>query len=281
MSNDKIKILKRRAWSAVPDDILQDKRMSLKARAVLAWIVGRHPDWVLYIRQMQHLLGMTETMWKSIRNELEDAGYYKQQRVQLANGKIHWEKCIADVSEQPSPGLPPMAKTTDGETRDGSTAHGVTTGGQVGDIPPIENQKELPPPPTSSRKPSSSKSTRQPVVADMDDLVEAAYWQATRADKLILNPSAWRASVRKRLQEDGPSREDRLCLEEWRASLKAKERRQAEEAERVAKAAPVADREVARQHLRNLRRPSVVSGQFTDNSETTAIPHQDDGETQQ
>ena len=173
-----------------------------------------------------------------------------------------------------------MAKTTDGETRDGSTTHGVTTGGQAGDIPPIESQKELPPPPTSSRKPSPSKSTQQPVAADVDDLVEAAYWQATRADKLILNPSAWRASVRKRLQADGPSREDRLCLEEWRASLKAKERRQAEEAERVAKAAPVADREVARQHLRNLRRPSVVSGQFTDNGETTAIPHQDDGGTQ-
>lgn len=143
MSSDKIKILKRRAWSAVPDDILQDKRMSLKARAVLAWIVGRHPDWVLYIRQMQHLLGMTEAMWKSIRNELEGAGYYKQQRVQLANGKIHWEKCVTDVSEQPSPGLPSMAKTTDGETRDGSTTHGVTTGGRAGGYTTYRESKRV------------------------------------------------------------------------------------------------------------------------------------------
>lgn len=35
MSNDPVKILKRRAWSSVPDDLLQDQRISLKARAVI------------------------------------------------------------------------------------------------------------------------------------------------------------------------------------------------------------------------------------------------------
>ncbi len=152
MSNDFIKLIKGRAWSPVPDDILQDTRMSLKTRAVLAWIVARPTNWDLYIRQMQRVLGMTETMWKSIRSELETAGYYRQQRVQLPDGKIHWEKSITDVSDPPSPGSPRMANTIHGRTRHGSTSggraiHGAAIGGEVGDIPSVENQRIKPPPP--------------------------------------------------------------------------------------------------------------------------------------
>ena len=278
MSNDPVKIIKRRAWSAVPDDLLQDKRISLKARAVMAWIVGRPADWILYIRQMQVALGMTETMWKSIRSELEAACYYRQQRVQLMNGKIHWEKTFTDEPLQPTPSSPPMAKTIGGEP-----SRGFATGGEVGDIPPIQKQKNLPPPPTSSRKRSAPKSTPLPVVGNVDELVDAAFWQATKADKPIMNPSAWRASVRKRIQDNGPSAEDHLCLDEWRAFLQAQERRQVEEAEKAAKETqPVANREVAMAHLRDMKRPfgrSRSSPENPGNGETTANQPQDDGET--
>lgn len=276
MSNDFINLIKGRAWSPVPDDILEDTRMSLKARAVMAWIVGRPSKWILYIRQMQHVLGMTETMWKSIRSELEAAGYYRQERVRGADGKIHWRKSITDVSA-PSPQSPPMAKTIDGEPYSG-----FATGGEVGDIPPIKKQRKLPPPPTSSRKHTKSEPTPQQVVVDLDDLVDAAFWQAIKADKQIANPSAWRASVRKRIQENGPSQEDQLCLEEWRAFLKAQERRQAEEAEKVAKAVPVSDPDVARERASNLSRSfgrSASRRKNSSNGETTANQPQDDGET--
>jgi hypothetical protein len=277
MSNDFINLIKGRAWSPVPDDILEDTRMSLKARAVMAWIVGRPSNWILYIRQMQRALGMTETIWKSVRSELETAGYYRQERVRRADGKIHWEKSISDVSA-PSPQKPPMAKTIGGEP-----ASGFATGGKVGDIPPIQKQKNLPPPPTSSRKLRSKEPRPQPVVEDMDELVDAAFWQATKADKPIMNPSAWRASVRKRIQENGPSAEDHLCLEEWRAFLKAQERRQAEDAEKAAKEVqPVADPEFARERLRNMSRSfgrSASRRKNPGNGETTANQPQDDGET--
>lgn len=276
MSNDFINLIKGRAWSPVPDDILEDTRMSLKARAVMAWIVGRPTNWILYIRQMQHALGMTETIWKSVRSELETAGYYRQERVRRADGKIHWEKSISDVSA-PSLQKPPMAKTIGGEP-----ASGFATGGKVGDIPPIQKQRKLPPPPTSSRKHAQSESTPQQVVAELDELVEAAYWQAMKADKPIMNPSAWRASVRKRIQENGPSAEDLLCLDDRRAFLKAMERRQAEEAEKAAKAAPVSDPDVARKRASNLSRSfgrSASRRENPGNGETTVIQPQDDGET--
>jgi len=265
MSNDPVKILKRRAWSSVPDDILQDQRISLKARAVMAWIVGRPPNWILYIQHMQYIIGMTEAMWKSIRKELETAGYYKQERVQLTTGKIHWEKSFTDEPMQPTPSSPPMEKTI---------------GGEVWDIPPIKKQRKLPPPPTSSRKHAQSESTPQQVVEDMDELVEAAYWQAMKADKPIKNPSAWRASVRKRIQENGPSPEDQQCLEEWRAFNKAQERRQAEAAEKAAKGALVSDPDVARERASKLSRSfgrSKLPQKNPGNGETTANHHQDDG----
>lgn len=175
------------------------------------------------------------------------------------------------------PQSPPMAKTIGGEP-----ASGFATGGEVGDIPPIHKQKNLPPPPTSSRKLRSKESTPQQVVVELDELVDAAFWQATKADKPIINPSAWRASVRKRLQENGPSHEDQLCLEEWRAFLKAIERRQAEEAEKAAKEAPVSDPDVARERLSNLSRSFGRSASRRinpGNGETTANQPQDDGET--
>jgi hypothetical protein len=104
-----------------------------------------------------------------------------------------------------------------------------------------------------------------------------------KADKVILNPSAWRASVRKRIQDNGPSAEDQSCLEDWRAFLKAKECRQAEVAEKAAKAAqPVADREFARERASVLSRSFGRSASRRKNpgdGETTANQPQDDGET--
>jgi len=73
-----------------------------------------------------------------------------------------------------------------------------------------------------------------------------------------------------------------LCLDQWRAFLKVMERRQAEEAEKAAKAQPVTDREVARERLRDLKLPYGRSGssrKISGNGETTANQPQDDGET--
>jgi len=41
----KVRVEKRFAFSAVPDALLEDKRLSLSARAVLGWMLGRPPGW--------------------------------------------------------------------------------------------------------------------------------------------------------------------------------------------------------------------------------------------
>jgi hypothetical protein len=253
----------------------------MRARLVLAWMLGRPDGWIIRIAHMMKVLGMSEHIWTAIRNELQQVGYYRQTRIRLDTGRFVWEKEAIDPPEAPSPKVSGMVATTPGAAGHDGFRHDDFRPDSFGDIPPSSNQDQLPPPPTSAKKRAQSQSLPQQVVENLDELVEAAYWQATRADKQIMNPSAWRASVRKRIQENGPSPEDQLCLEEWRAFLKAIERRQAEEAEKTAKAAPVSDPDVARERASNLSRSfgrSASRRKNPGNGETTANQPQDDGE---
>jgi hypothetical protein len=282
MSNDDIVVRKRRSWSSVPDDVLEDLRLSPRSRFLLAWMLGRPNDWKIQVGHMLTVLGVSDYEWRSSRAELQRHGYYLQVRVRQNNGSFAWKKEVFDHPVPPSSRNSRMAETIRGSVGDEKLAHESVMDEFLEDIPPPSKHNQLPPPPTSSAKRRSSVTTPQPVVEDLDDLIEAAYWQAMKADKLITNPSAWRASVRKRIQENGPSAEDQFCLEEWRVSLKAKERRQAEEAEKAAKIEPVADMDAARERLRNLVRPFGKVGGFStvvDKGETTENQPQDDGET--
>jgi hypothetical protein len=282
MSNDDIVVHKRRSWSAIPDDILEDLRLNPRSRVLIGWMVGRPRDWKIQVGYMLKALGISEYEWRSSRAELQHCGYYRQTRTRQSNGSFAWKKEVFDPPLPPSLRNSQMVDTIRGSVVDEKLAHESVMDEFLEDIPPPSKQDHLPPP-TSSKKLRSKVSAPQQVVVDLDELVEAAYWQAMKADKAIKNPSAWRASVRKRIQENGPSAEDLLCLDQWRAFLKAIERRQAEEVEKAAKTAqPVTDREVARERASNLSRSfgrSASRRTNPDNGESTANQPQDDGET--
>ncbi len=224
MSSDSITVRKRRKWSAVPDDVLEHPRLSLRARAVLGWMLGRADGWVIQVEHMLRVLRMTEYVWASVRSELQEAGYYRQTRVRQPNGTITWLKDVLDPPEPPSPRESRMVKTIRGSARDGSVARGSAMHGSLGDIPPEVDQNEIPPPPTSSIEPAPkeiSKPADTVVVEFLDELVEAAFWKSRQSGKSICNLNGWRATVRKRIQESGSSPEDRDCLKEWREAMNA------------------------------------------------------------
>lgn len=119
-----ITLKKRRSWSSVPDDVLEDTRLSLRARAVLSWMLGRPAGWELYVGHMRHVLDVSEHVWVSIRAELEGIGYYTQSRSRDAAGKIVW---VREVSDTPTPPTPKPSRM------DGAM-HGDAMHGGVGDI---------------------------------------------------------------------------------------------------------------------------------------------------
>lgn len=135
-----LKVQKKRPWSSVPDDILTNKSLSAVARLVLAYLVGRPGDWVVYVAQVQRVLGLSEARWARARKELAAAGYYSQNRLQNKAGQWVWENIVTDTPTIPS------------KSMDGETIPRFSRDGKSGDITKDLNQQDLnkeikPPPP--------------------------------------------------------------------------------------------------------------------------------------
>ena len=127
-------VRKRRAFSAVPDDILLDHRISMPARLVLAYLVGRPENWEIHVWQVCKVFQLKESSWKRLRRELEGAGYFRQTRAQGEGGKWQW---LHEVFDEPQPigQIEPMEGATIGHfPTDGGPIDGAATGGQAADI---------------------------------------------------------------------------------------------------------------------------------------------------
>lgn len=128
-----IDIRKKRPFGAVPDDILQDKRLSISARCVLAWMIGRPAGWIIRVEHMRHVLGLTDGVWRRIREELKACSYYVQERVRDSSGKFHWKIYITDtpgdLDSKPTPESPPPENT-----RMVKSTYGKTTNAHISDI---------------------------------------------------------------------------------------------------------------------------------------------------
>lgn len=118
-----IEIIKKRPFSAVPDNILTNKYLSTTARLVLAYLVGRPENWTIYVSQVQNALGISESRWASARRELAAAGYLTQNRRQGADGRWVWRIVVCDT-----PNLIPGSSIHD------STIPGFSVDGGPGDI---------------------------------------------------------------------------------------------------------------------------------------------------
>lgn len=105
MSEKPINVNKKRPFSIVHDDILTDLRLSLQARTVLAYLLGRPANWTIYVIQVQKALGISEKVWARARKEMTLAGYYQQRKLKQANGKFCWENLVTDTPETILPTL--------------------------------------------------------------------------------------------------------------------------------------------------------------------------------
>ncbi|TAN03171.1 MAG: hypothetical protein EPN36_14330 [Rhodanobacteraceae bacterium] len=94
-----VRAIIKRPWTAVPEHILEDRRLSLQARCLLAYMLGlaRRPNWV--IRLNGHVLptmGVSVDRWRSIRKELETVGYYRRSETRGPDGRMSQEHLITD-----------------------------------------------------------------------------------------------------------------------------------------------------------------------------------------
>lgn len=126
-----VKIRKRRSFSAIPDDILEDKRMRTETRLVLGWLIGRPDGWIVCVRHVMTVLGLSEGRWKTSRREMEKYGYLQQVRNQTREGTFAWEHSVTD--------MPVKSEQTIGAF----STDGASTDGKAADIPTSPYQEDL------------------------------------------------------------------------------------------------------------------------------------------
>lgn len=93
-----VQVKKKLAWSAVPDLVLVDSKLSWRARVVLGWMLGRPDGWVLYVTNIQNTFKLSPSQWLGIKRELVAAGFFRQVRKRGDGGVFEWAN---EVTDQP------------------------------------------------------------------------------------------------------------------------------------------------------------------------------------
>jgi len=250
----KVRVEKRFAFSAVPDALLEDKRLSLSARAVLGWMLGRPPGWKISLEHLKSVLGVSDKVWPRIRDELANAGYYQQDRQRGVSkrgkkGVWVWEHVITDA---PLLSIPPIGRG--GESIPPVCIDGGCRDARGGDIPDESNKENHHHPSREREDAGAPAPAAVAVVDEEEDLIEAACWAARAAGNPPRAPGAFRAAVRKRIRELGASQEDRASLVAWREHISRTSKARKTQVQAVAVTFPPrASQEVASKHLAKMR----------------------------
>lgn len=126
-------------YGAVPESLLEDKRLDLDSRAVAAWLAVKPSGWQINIKHLRIRLAQAgkdmlgKDRWYRIARELESAGYLSRQKVNGKDGQWIWHIIFNPV--------PPLA-TIVGFSDDGRAEHGAATAGWAGAALP--DYKEIP-----------------------------------------------------------------------------------------------------------------------------------------
>jgi len=93
-------VRRRKGFTAVPNSVLRDKRLSLKARAVLAIMATLPEDWDFTVSGLAVLCGAGRDAIRSALRELEEHGYLT--RVQRHDASGHFGRNEYIITDEPA-----------------------------------------------------------------------------------------------------------------------------------------------------------------------------------
>jgi len=220
----------RRRFGVVPDHILENKAISLEARAVAAWLAGRQPGFTIMVEAMKdRFLGLTDRRWKSIRKQLEEIGWWRSSKIKSETGKFIWRHEFSDdgfsegeiAQEENSPILSSRmgGNCSDSFCGDAQGSNAKRMGYQNDDYHHDVYQYQ------------STTTDAGKAEVGVQELLEAAIWDQKLRGGPVSNPAGWRVAVRKRLELHGASEEDLEIYSRWcRAKEKLFKAKQSAEA---------------------------------------------------
>ncbi|MGW7442565.1 hypothetical protein [Kitasatospora sp. NPDC054795] len=94
-----------RAFTVLPNGLLQDRRLSYTARGLLADLLSRPDGWREDGRQMADSSPQGRGAVRRALKELKDAGYYRVDRVRMPDGTVRSEAHVFDTPH-PRPAVP-------------------------------------------------------------------------------------------------------------------------------------------------------------------------------
>lgn len=139
MGKSQVIAVRKRPFSVVPDDLLTNANLSWGARVVLAWMVGRSPDFELYIWYVRKVFRLSETQWVRYRRQMQREGYFHQRREKDTSGKFRWVNIVSDTPEFSQSAHEPtkQAEPSHRDGGDGKPSGGTASNGEAGDKPAL------------------------------------------------------------------------------------------------------------------------------------------------
>lgn len=110
-------------FTVVDERIYMRHELSIVARHVLGWMLGRGEDYEIRVAVMRRVHGMSENQWRRVRDELKGDGWLRQVRGRDEKGRVVWEIIVTDA---PLSATPPNGGdgTIPPKPVDGSAIHG-------------------------------------------------------------------------------------------------------------------------------------------------------------
>lgn len=173
-------------YGAVPEALLEDKRLNLDSRAVGAWLAVKPTGWQISIKKLRERLApadkdmLGKDRWQRIAHELESAGYLSRKKVNGKGGHWVWDIIFSPV---------PVSCTIVGSAGHGPAECGASTDGSAGDG--NHGHKEVPSselptkkPTTTNERPTSnlSKERKRSGCDKSNDIQELHYPQVSSGE---------------------------------------------------------------------------------------------------
>lgn len=102
-----IRTARKKNFTVIDNRILEDDRLSFKAKGILCYLLSRPDDWQVNDAHLSTIGIDGEASTRSALKEIEDAGYLVRIRHKGQRGRFEWTTYVFD-EPQPRDGFPPM-----------------------------------------------------------------------------------------------------------------------------------------------------------------------------
>ncbi|WP_150283768.1 DnaD domain-containing protein [Rummeliibacillus sp. TYF-LIM-RU47] len=120
-----MRVAKNGNYTVMNRTALNDKRLSWKAKGIIAYMLSMPDDWIFYKDELMTHSADGKAAFHSGFKELKDCGYVERRPVKDEKTKkiTHWETIVHEIPCEPQTEKPEGGKTTDWKTSEWETRH--------------------------------------------------------------------------------------------------------------------------------------------------------------